>query len=280
MKISRIALAAFAVLSLCSMPAHAQGVPGTMTVTGRLVSDGEVVTGTHTFGFRLYDVATVGNSIWSENTTIAVTDGLFHADLGSLTTLDATIFDGSDLWLEVIVDNVTLSPRLRVQTVPYAFRASMATTAETVGSLGPDDLQHRVTGTCGVGSSIRQINSDGTVTCQADTVNSGDITGVSPGAGLAGGGVAGDVSLAVDYGQVQRRIAQVLSYQASSSTTAGVPATSPVHQFCALTEVATNINTVNGTFRYCLVQRNSDSTWVVWARSNGAGAVTCTMTCF
>jgi len=60
-------------------------------------------------------------------------------------------------------------------------------------------IQSRVTGSCASGSSIRVINTDGTVTCQADTDSGGDITGVSAGTGLTGGGTSGDVALSVNF---------------------------------------------------------------------------------
>ena len=47
---------------------------------------------------------------------------------------------------------------------------------------------------------MRAVNQDGTVQCDADGAGTGDITGVTDGTGLSGGGASGDVSLAVAFG--------------------------------------------------------------------------------
>ena len=57
--------------------------------------------------------------------------------------------------------------------------------------------QNRVTGTCAAGSSIRAIAADGTVTCETDNDSGGDITAVTAGSYLSGGGTSGPVTLNV-----------------------------------------------------------------------------------
>jgi hypothetical protein len=68
------------------------------------------------------------------------------------------------------------------------------------------DVQARVAGACPANETMRSINVDGSVSCDADNDSGGDITAVSPGAGLAGGGTGGDVTLAADFAQVQARV--------------------------------------------------------------------------
>ena len=75
----------------------------------------------------------------------------------------------------------------------------------TSSDVNTASIQRRVTGACTAGQSIRVINADGTVTCEA--AGTGDITGVTAGTGLSGGGFTGDVALAADTTYLQRRVA-------------------------------------------------------------------------
>ncbi len=111
--------------------AHAE-VPDTMAYHGTLSdASGQPLDATVEVTFRLYDASSGGSEAWSETHTIDVNAGDFTAVLGE-TSPFASVFDGSDYWLEITIDGETLSPRTPVDSVPYAFRAGKADDADTL----------------------------------------------------------------------------------------------------------------------------------------------------
>lgn len=200
-----------ALLLAASLPAAAD-VPQTIGFTARLVDDksGAELTGSHELAFKLFDAATGGSALWTENLTSEVEEGLLFVDLGATEPLTATVLDGRKLFLEVTLDGVVMEPRVTLGSVPYAVRATEAANAATVGGVGVDQLQRKITGGCNAGNFIIGINEDGSAACAPDLSGSGDITDVVAGNGLAGGGAAGNVTLSlVDCGQNE-----VLKFQA------------------------------------------------------------------
>jgi len=65
-------------------------------------------------------------------------------------------------------------------------------------------VQRRVSSACAANQAIRAIGADGSITCS--NISAGTITAVNAGFGLTGGGTSGSVSLAVNDGQIQRRV--------------------------------------------------------------------------
>jgi len=179
----------------------AQSPLGTgFTYQGRLTDGGAPAEGKYDLRFALYDApsggAQVGNTIYREDVEVA--DGYFSVALD----YGGAAFTGQARYLEVGVRPgessdayTTLSPRQALTAAPYALHASSAPWAGLTGvpadlADGDDDttysagtgltlvgtqfgadtayLQRRVSATCAVGSSIRAIGADGTVTCETD----------------------------------------------------------------------------------------------------------------
>ncbi|MCI0732058.1 MAG: H-type lectin domain-containing protein [Chloroflexi bacterium] len=108
----------------------------TIAYQGRLTdANANPLSGTYNMIFRLYNVASGGSPLWTEqwsgSSAIQVSDGLFNVLLGSLTPIPQTIFtDNSTLWLglKVGTDN-EMTPRVEIGSVPYAVQ----------GFIVPDD---------------------------------------------------------------------------------------------------------------------------------------------
>ncbi|MCP4597328.1 hypothetical protein [Neptuniibacter sp.] len=104
-------------------------VPNTINYQGSLTDGaGDPLTTTVSMTFTIYDDETVGSSQWSEiHPTVSVTDGLFDVVLGEGTPavpITDVVFSGAVRWLEIEVASETITPRIQLVTVPYAFRVA------------------------------------------------------------------------------------------------------------------------------------------------------------
>lgn len=143
------------------------------------------VTGGTTVGFST--TGCVAGEAWVWNgatwectaTTYSATNGIIAA--GTTFSLDEPYV------VQLITDNAYNTPAEIEAALGGAFQRPLTGAGECTGN-----------------SSLRAIRADGTYECQPGS--SGTISGVAAGDGLTGGGVTGNVTLAVDPSYVQRRI--------------------------------------------------------------------------
>jgi hypothetical protein len=131
-----VALAGFA----WSAPAGAV-VPQLLTEQGRLTdTSGNPLTGNVTLKFAIYAAPSGGSALWSETQTATLDSGFFSLQLGEVTALPSSVFDGTTRYLGVTVNNdPEMTPRESMTSVPYALIADNATgdiTPHTVAVTG------------------------------------------------------------------------------------------------------------------------------------------------
>ncbi len=133
---SRVILSALLVVLFFG---YAEGeVPGTMTYQGRLTDElgNPVPDGPHDVTFRIYNESET--VVWEESYSVTTSEGLFQVELGSNgSPLTPDLFDNSECRLGITVaDDPELTPRTRLNSVPFAFRTGSVSSREIVDEPG------------------------------------------------------------------------------------------------------------------------------------------------
>lgn len=124
----------------------ATGINKQINFQGKLVNANgtNVANGNYNMEFKLYDAASGGTTLWTETRLnnnsqgVAVTDGVFQVNLGSITSLPGSVdFNTDNIYLGINVGNTNgtctpfsncspdgeMTPRIRFTAAPYAFNA-------------------------------------------------------------------------------------------------------------------------------------------------------------
>jgi hypothetical protein len=122
---------------LITVPAWTE-VPEVINYQGKLTdSGGNPLDGTYSMTFYLYDAETGGSDLWHETQSVDVVAGIYNVKLGAITPLDVSLFTNEhiySLYLEVMVEGETLSPRQRLTSTAFAMKAGDADTLEGLAS--------------------------------------------------------------------------------------------------------------------------------------------------
>lgn len=123
------AAAIAAMLTALAMTATA--APSAISYSGELRADnGVLYTGEINVTAALHNTSAGDDLVWGPQDlgSIAVSQGLFQAIIGGggVPSLDPALMENDNIWLELTIDGVALSPRQRLRSVPFARVAANA----------------------------------------------------------------------------------------------------------------------------------------------------------
>ena len=109
------------------LPSIGLAAPERIAYQGRLVDGTNLFSGSATMIFQLFTEDQGGSPLYSETQAVVVVDSLYNVQIGASNSqpgvLSAAINGPSNLWLGLKVNDVTLTPRERLASVPYALNA-------------------------------------------------------------------------------------------------------------------------------------------------------------
>jgi hypothetical protein len=149
-----LAVALFASGVIASPPTSAGDPPveSKINYQGQLTDDaGNPLNGTYDMEFLFYDSVSGGSQVGITITEddVEVTNGLFSVKLD----VDQSDFNGQGLWLEVMVEGETLSPRQEILPVPYALSLKSGAVIEGNSDYGLSSITTNSYGLYGESSS-------------------------------------------------------------------------------------------------------------------------------
>ncbi len=198
-------------------------VPQVINYQGRLTDDvGTPITGDLQITFKIYYIIDVGGAqTWTEvHPSVTVTDGLFNVFLGSYVTLPDNCFsDDTTSMLGITIGNdPEIIPRTRLITVPYAYQALRADTADYALSIQANAVGANEIATNAVGADEIATSAVGSDEIAPNAVGASEIDNNAVGASEIADGVIYATHIA-DNAVTQSKIAQnaVTDYEIASN---------------------------------------------------------------
>jgi hypothetical protein len=111
-------------------------IPRTLSYQGMLTDTTGVpkLDGTYTFTFRLYQIATGGNALWTEQKTLSLQHGLFSTNLGDQVVFPASLTFDRQYWLGIqVASNPEMTPRIPLTSSGYSFSSMRSGRSDTAG---------------------------------------------------------------------------------------------------------------------------------------------------
>ena len=126
-------MSVIAAAGLIAVPALAD-VPVSITQQGRILDDGEPLTGNQDLDFAIYDAASDGDLLWSDQVSADLgEDGVYTVVLGDASQpIDSELLQDGGVYLELTTNGETFSPRLEMTSVPFAALAQAANVAHSI----------------------------------------------------------------------------------------------------------------------------------------------------
>lgn len=123
MKPKLIILIALFIVAAFTFTAYAE-IPHVMSFQGKATDkSGAPLNGTYNLTFRIYNTETGGTPKWTETqSNIPISNGIFQALLGNVTPLNLAFDEAYWIGVEINSDG-EMSPRTKLASVPYAYRA-------------------------------------------------------------------------------------------------------------------------------------------------------------